>query len=138
MTIFYCLRFETPPTEMARSPYLHSPGRGWPGYTPRHWVPFSSPCTIRRATVEVFDPDSTWDDDSISKAQHGQHRKRLFHHGVFSRWRGKNGSTELFPRNGCCTVACLHGCYFAIGLHVTLYIYIYMYIYIYICIYIYI
>jgi hypothetical protein len=30
--IFYCLIFET------RSLYLYPPGRGWPGYTPRHWV----------------------------------------------------------------------------------------------------
>jgi hypothetical protein len=27
-----------------------------PGGSPRHWVPFSSPPTTRRATVEVFDP----------------------------------------------------------------------------------
>jgi hypothetical protein len=27
---------------------------GWPRYTPRHRVPFSSPSTTRRATVEVF------------------------------------------------------------------------------------
>jgi hypothetical protein len=26
MTIFYCLRFKTPPTRRARSPYLYSPG----------------------------------------------------------------------------------------------------------------
>jgi hypothetical protein len=25
-------------------------------------------------------------------------------------------STELFPSNGCCTVACLHTCYLAMGL----------------------
>jgi hypothetical protein len=31
-------------------PYLYSPGTGWPGYTPRHWVPFSSPPTTPRAT----------------------------------------------------------------------------------------
>jgi hypothetical protein len=42
-------------------PYLYLPGTGWPGYTPRHLVPFSSPPTIRRATVEVFDPASIWD-----------------------------------------------------------------------------
>jgi hypothetical protein len=30
------------------------PGRGWPRYTPRYWVPFPSPLTTRRATVEVF------------------------------------------------------------------------------------
>jgi hypothetical protein len=26
--------------------------------------------------------------------------------------------TDLFPRNGYCTVACLHSCYLAMGLHV--------------------
>jgi hypothetical protein len=59
MTIFYCLRFETPPTWRARSPYLYPPVTGWPSYTPRHWAPFSSPPTARRATVEVFEPAST-------------------------------------------------------------------------------
>jgi hypothetical protein len=28
------------------SPYLYPPGTGWPSYTPRHWVPFSSPPTM--------------------------------------------------------------------------------------------
>jgi hypothetical protein len=38
-----------------RSPYLlvYPPGTGWPSYTHRHWVPFSSPPTTRRATVEL-------------------------------------------------------------------------------------
>jgi hypothetical protein len=31
------------------------PGTGWPSFTPRHWVPFSSPPTTRRAMVEVFE-----------------------------------------------------------------------------------
>jgi hypothetical protein len=35
-----------------------------PGYTRRQWVPFSSPPTSRRATVEVFDPASTQDPTS--------------------------------------------------------------------------
>jgi hypothetical protein len=47
-----------PRTWKTRSPYLYLPGTGWPNYTPRHWVPFSSP-TTRWATVEVFDPAST-------------------------------------------------------------------------------
>jgi hypothetical protein len=34
MTIFYCLRLETPPTWGARSLYLYPPGTGWPSYTP--------------------------------------------------------------------------------------------------------
>jgi phosphate starvation-inducible membrane PsiE len=31
-------------------------------------------------------------------------------------------STELFPSNGCYTVACLHSCYLAMGLHVTIFL----------------
>jgi hypothetical protein len=60
VTIFYCLRFETTSTWRARSPYLYPPGTGWPSYTPRHWVSFSSLPTTRRATVEVFKSASTW------------------------------------------------------------------------------
>jgi hypothetical protein len=59
MIIFYCLRFETSPTWRGRSPYLYPPGTGWPSYTPRHWVPFSSPPSTRRDTVEVFEATST-------------------------------------------------------------------------------
>jgi hypothetical protein len=49
------------PTWRARSPYLYRPGTRWPSYKPRHWVPFSSPPTTLRATVEVFDLVSTRD-----------------------------------------------------------------------------
>jgi hypothetical protein len=59
MTIFYCLRFETCPNWRARSLYLHHPWTGWPIYIPRHWIPFSSPPTTRRVTVEVFYAAST-------------------------------------------------------------------------------
>jgi hypothetical protein len=59
MATFNCLRFETLPTWRARSPFLYPPGKGSPSYTPRHWGFFSSPPTIRRAVVEVFDPAST-------------------------------------------------------------------------------
>jgi hypothetical protein len=55
----YCLRFETPPTWRNRPPYLYPPGTGCPRYVPRHWVPFSSPPTTRRAAVEVFEHAST-------------------------------------------------------------------------------
>jgi hypothetical protein len=47
------------PQPGGRSPYLYPTGTGWPSYTPRHWVPFSSPPTIRRAAVDVFEPAST-------------------------------------------------------------------------------
>jgi hypothetical protein len=45
----------------SRSLYLYPSGVWWPGYIPRHWVPFLLPPTTRRATVEVFDPTSTQD-----------------------------------------------------------------------------
>jgi hypothetical protein len=59
VTIFYSLRFETPPTWRARTPYLYPTGRGWPNYAPRHWVPFSSPPVTRRTTVKIFESAST-------------------------------------------------------------------------------
>jgi hypothetical protein len=41
MTTFYCLSqiWDSPNLE-PRSPYLYPPGKGWPNYNPRHWVPF--------------------------------------------------------------------------------------------------
>jgi hypothetical protein len=60
LTIFFCLRFESPPTWRAKSVYLYPPGTGSPSYTPRHGVPFSSPPTTRRATVEVFQSPSLY------------------------------------------------------------------------------
>jgi hypothetical protein len=64
MAIFFCLKLETFSTWRARSPYLYPPGTGWPGYTARHWVPFSSPPTTRKATVAVLDPAFTQDSNS--------------------------------------------------------------------------
>jgi hypothetical protein len=76
----YCLRFKDPPTWRAMSSYLYPPGTGRSSYTPRHWVPFSSPPTTRRATVEVFEPASTRVPllsfhYILSTIRHGSHRK---------------------------------------------------------------
>jgi hypothetical protein len=57
-----------PPTWRTRSPYLYPPGTGWFSYNPRHWVPFSSPPTTRRATVEVLDPASTTQSQNQSQS----------------------------------------------------------------------
>jgi hypothetical protein len=78
-SICYCLRFETSPTWRARSPYLYPRGKGWPSYTPRHWVPFSSPPTTRGATVEVFEPASTrgLSETRSSLIRYGPHRWRF-------------------------------------------------------------
>jgi hypothetical protein len=82
MTIFYCFRFEDLPTWSATFPYLYHPGIGWPSYTPRHWVPFSSPPTTHRAKVEVLDPVSTREADeqapnlaSLTNPRSGPRRK---------------------------------------------------------------
>jgi hypothetical protein len=99
MTIFYCLRFETLP-----------PSTGWRSYTPRHWIPFSSPPTTRTATVGEI---------TGTQPRHGPLRKRLFYYCMFYRCRGNNPSTELFPSNDCCTVACLPSWYLTMGLHVS-------------------
>jgi hypothetical protein len=41
-------------SQIRDSPNLEPRSPGWPSYTPRHWVPFPSPFTTRRATVEVI------------------------------------------------------------------------------------
>jgi hypothetical protein len=48
-----------PPNLEGQVPVLISPGKRWPSYIPRHWIPFLSLPTTRRATVEVFKPTST-------------------------------------------------------------------------------
>jgi hypothetical protein len=50
---FTAIKFETPPTWKARSPYLHPLGTGWAGYTPRHWVPFPSPPTSSNSLEQL-------------------------------------------------------------------------------------
>jgi hypothetical protein len=54
MTIFYPLRFETPPTWMARSLNIYPLRTGLPSYSPKHWFPFLSPPTSCKAIVKVF------------------------------------------------------------------------------------
>jgi hypothetical protein len=51
---YFTVSFQTLPTWRARSPYLYPPGTGWSSYISGYWVPFMSPLTTHRATVEVF------------------------------------------------------------------------------------
>jgi hypothetical protein len=88
-SIFYCLRFETPSTWRVMSPYLYPPGTEWASYTPKHWVPFSSPPTTRRATVEVFDSAST-------RSYHAEHTgSRLVKKSKFCHDRPSVGQSVL-------------------------------------------
>jgi hypothetical protein len=98
--IFYCLRFETPPTWRARSPYLYPPGTGLPSYTPRHWVPFSSPPTSRRATVEVFEPASMRSDNFTAK---------------ISLWTYSSRFSLYRPTENTCNVIAIQPVYWRVG-----------------------
>jgi hypothetical protein len=53
------------PTWRAMSPYLYAPETGWLGYSPRNWVPFSSPLTTHTDNAEVFDPASPQDANKL-------------------------------------------------------------------------
>jgi hypothetical protein len=52
-------RFVTPPNLEGQVSIFTSPPRRLAGLYPRQWVPFSTPPTTRRATVEIFEPAST-------------------------------------------------------------------------------
>jgi hypothetical protein len=62
-------------------PVFISPRTGWPTHTSKHWVPFSSPPTTSRDTMEVFDGVATRVSLSCNprftyNPQHGQRRKQ--------------------------------------------------------------
>jgi hypothetical protein len=132
MTTLYCLRFETPPSWRVRSPYLYAPGTGWPGYTPRHLVPFSSPPTTRRATVEVFEPTSCLQNNSSARTTQKTHSlsccRGLFTAPLHNNGRGTDHiENELLillrtcmyralPSNG----RCLHSNCLITGLYATI------------------
>jgi hypothetical protein len=48
MTIFLLAQIRDTPNLKGQVPLFIPPGTGWPGYTRRRWVPFSSPPTTRR------------------------------------------------------------------------------------------
>jgi hypothetical protein len=66
MTIFYCLRFETTTTWRTTFPYLQPPGIGWPSYTSKHWVPFSSPPTAHVIRSHIYKFSSYFTEKNIT------------------------------------------------------------------------
>jgi hypothetical protein len=111
MTIFYCLRSETPQTWRDRYPYLYPTGTGWPSYTPGTGLPFRR--LLRLAELRWRNSksplhggtDSTELLVFVIEPWHGPHRKYRFHYCVFSR---------------CREITCPHSCYLTMGLHVTI------------------
>jgi hypothetical protein len=62
-----------------RLPQPGGPGTGWPSYSPRCWVPFSS--VTHRAMVEVLEPTSTRETlVLLITSRHALRRKRPFHY----------------------------------------------------------
>jgi hypothetical protein len=76
--------------------YTYFPGTGWLSYTPRRRVPFSSPATTHRATVEVFDP-AAWDPRYTALGR--THRKHRFLTFLYC-YRGR--FTSPLHRNSSC------------------------------------
>jgi hypothetical protein len=89
------------PTWRAKSPYLYPPGTRRPSYTPRHWVPFSSPSTTRRATVEEFEPAFTRASNypAYNVSARTTKKTHFFYFCIGGRFRGKV-PTEPLLRNG--------------------------------------
>jgi hypothetical protein len=87
---------ETSPTWRARSPYLYPPGTGRHSYNPRYWVPFSSPLTARRATVEVFYPASTRVRWNYAKVNHGIRLSIIYINSVRT-WQETHDVTATTP-----------------------------------------
>jgi hypothetical protein len=119
MTTFYCLRFEI--SQPGGGPRIYIPQEQGVPVIPPGNGPLSSLSMTRRNTVEIFDPASTWeclvmtaDLRVIASARTAQ--KTPLTCSLVAR----ETSTELFPSNGCCTVARLQSCYLAMGLHVTI------------------
>jgi hypothetical protein len=128
MATVYCLRFETPPTWRARPLYIPQE-QGGPVLPPGNGFPFRRLLRLAGLLWRYSNPPPqgiaglrTTSPRYIAPARTAQ--KTLVHYCVFSRWRGKKVSTELFPSNSCCTVACLHSRYLAVDLHVTILSYV--------------
>jgi hypothetical protein len=72
MIVFYCLRFETPPTWRARSPYLYHPVTGW-SRSPGTGFPFRRLLRLAGLRWRYSDRPPRWVRD-------GPHRKHRFHY----------------------------------------------------------
>jgi hypothetical protein len=110
MTTFYCLRFET-----------HEPGgpglriyipqeQGEPVIPPGTGFPFRRLLLLAGLRWRYSNPPPDTDG--------AEHVSSIIACSLVA--QGNNLFTELFTSNGCCTVACLHSCYLAVGLHVAI------------------
>jgi hypothetical protein len=87
---------------------------------PYFTVSSETPLTWRARFPYLYPPGTGWPNYTpgpflvlVIQSQHGPHRERLFHHCRYV-------SIEPVLSNSCCTVACSHSRYFAVGRHVTM------------------
>jgi hypothetical protein len=126
VTIFYCLGFETPPTCWERFPYSYHPGTGWPSFTPRHWVFFSSPPTTRHRLNSSA--NCLQDNSSARTTQKTQPLyccRDMFTASLNSNSRGVDhieNTVLLLLRALPSNDLCLQGQYLAMGLYAQFYI----------------
>jgi hypothetical protein len=73
VTIFYCLRFETPPSWRARSTYLYPPGTGWPSFIPRRWVSFRRLLRLAELQWRYTNPPPRGVQPQLSKSKSKSH-----------------------------------------------------------------
>jgi hypothetical protein len=87
-------------------------------------IPFSSPPTTRRVTVEVFQPASTTNSTEPIALLYNPDADRT--ENDFSIIACSLVAEEMCPQNcSLATVACLHSCYLVRDLHVTIFMFKY-------------
>jgi hypothetical protein len=93
MTIFYCLRFETPPTWRARSPYLYPPGT---------WFPFRRLLRLSGLRWGYSNPLSHGEDNIICY-EHIPDASRRIEPSVQhpKEWVEVKGKMTVLPRTSC-------------------------------------
>jgi hypothetical protein len=101
VTILYCL-IEGSPNLESQDPIFISPWNRVAQLYPRHWIPFPSPLTTRRATVEVLQPSPNLEDQAPLYVPPGT---------GWSRPKSKSRYDQRSIIMSCCRVyAVLEGC----------------------------
>jgi hypothetical protein len=114
MTIFYCIKFETPSTWKIRFLYLFPPGTGWTSYTPGTGYPF---CRLLRLAGLRWrysnQPPHGYSLTPLTSPRYiapARTAEEMSHYCLFVHCQGNSMSTELFCNSGCNVVVCLHSC----------------------------
>jgi hypothetical protein len=115
MTIFYSLRFETPPHDGPGTRIYTPPGTRWLRFTPGNWVklnsPWSPPTTLRVTLRYSKLPPQGFSYSSSLYSPSTERNGKKLNYCVFFCCRRKNVSIELFHSKGHCIVSCFCNVY---------------------------